>query len=954
MPNQLDLFRQNHSVTSDPTNKLQINPSAFVGELPALLQFLNDLESVLNRIIPEINAVFGLNLPTSRVLIGYIKNLLRNFNLTGTASFLEQLIAALGGTGSALTDFFNAVNALAGAVQPLIDTIANALGHPGTGHTLLQLAGYLIAIPFGSITSVLGLTNLGADIQALLDLLSNVFGLSGVNHLLSDLKTLLGNIFGSSFPKQFPFTFGTSNSGLFPGLVTLTQWQQLLDGLVNDGNVGHTVADALAAFENQLAKARADISQAILDGVGGANLNSGLAQLFSSLFGNSAVGPQLSPAAVNDIFGGQSLAADVQAFLTGVHAGATGTGIPSISAMQQAINGIASLLGFNTVAPPPSMSVSGITQTNNVFIAQQAATRATYLSADPTGDPTFGFDRLAGATLPTMTITQTATVIGSLGTPFGGIKESVAWIGAGYTGSITDFYVNIYSLNTTTGVLTFMFQSPNLMTIGTPPSSSSTPAWYYYDFTTPNFITAVQGNWYAIELQVGGTGTYTLAGITHQAPAHPFVFPPQVGATRNPLATLLFGTFGTGATSGSGAVASLTTSHTPGATDNGAVVWVSAVASPGSTTVSAPSAVTYAGSTLTLNKSAAFNGNGTFGMLFGYSYSPGLSPLPQSANSVVATFGGAVKPFAALVNVDSFSGVGSFAVGVVVAASSTALAQASVASATGHMVAQAFGGATASAATTITVYNQTQDYNTGVSDGTTAGCTLTMGHAAGAATVSFSATSSATTNYAGIAIDITPGESITAPATIASPVGSTNYPFLELCGSAGVPQYPPVLTTFTSSGTYTIPTWATGLDIIALGGGGGGGPFGSNGGLAGSWSGVTLTAAQVTAAGATLAVTVGGGGVGGRSGVSPTNGGNSVVVVTGYGTVAGVGGAAASNGNLDGQGAGNFILNGETYYGGGTVGQTYGASPGGGGGMNGFGGPGFGGAPGVVFILAHQ
>lgn len=183
----------------------------------------------------------------------------------------------------------------------------------------------------------------------------------------------------------------------------------------------------------------------------------------------------------------------------------------------------------------------------------------------------------------------------------------------------------------------------------------------------------------------------------------------------------------------------------------------------------------------------------------------------------------------------------------------------------------------------------------------------------------------------------------------------------------------PQLTTYGSAGnfTYTIPQWATHVDVIVVGGGGGGleGNGGNgqtgNGGSAGSWHfrtferGVDLAWSMTS-----FSATVGAGGTaGGKGGPAPGAGGqsyvsNASITVIGNGGVGGTG----TNGNAGGS-PGNIVVAGNVYTGGATApsgaSRTVGNTPGGGGG-GGAGGffsgqtAGMAGAPGAVYFYAYM
>ncbi len=124
--------------------------------------------------------------------------------------------------------------------------------------------------------------------------------------------------------------------------------------------------------------------------------------------------------------------------------------------------------------------------------------------------------------------------------------------------------------------------------------------------------------------------------------------------------------------------------------------------------------------------------------------------------------------------------------------------------------------------------------------------------------------------------------------------------------------FQPTVTDFTANGSYTIPTGAQFLRIIAIGGGGGGGSgrrgaaasarFGGGGGAGGGYTDVAYTAAELLALASSLAVVVGGGGAGGAARTADdtdgANGGSGVVTtVTAASTI-----VASANGGPSGSG----------------------------------------------------
>jgi hypothetical protein len=191
------------------------------------------------------------------------------------------------------------------------------------------------------------------------------------------------------------------------------------------------------------------------------------------------------------------------------------------------------------------------------------------------------------------------------------------------------------------------------------------------------------------------------------------------------------------------------------------------------------------------------------------------------------------------------------------------------------------------------------------------------------------------------------------------------------------PTFAPSSTTFTASGTYTIPYWCRYIEVIALGGGGGGsGGYGSyfngNGGGQGTdvakFGTYTLTrGVDIPWTTATLSVTVGTGGAGGKGGSTifdvqhPPDGLASGVSGTGLSFIGGAGGKGADElvtRPRQGLSPGNVTYNGIQYVGGGETTSSTAQVPGSGGyGGNGglfSGGNGYAGGRGQVWIRAYQ
>ncbi|QBP31699.1 minor tail protein [Mycobacterium phage Piper2020] len=103
----------------------------------------------------------------------------------------------------------------------------------------------------------------------------------------------------------------------------------------------------------------------------------------------------------------------------------------------------------------------------------------------------------------------------------------VSWIGYGVAG-ITEFYVNIWKVDTTSGNWTLVHHSPNV--VGILSGSSSPGEFQIYELDTPIQVAASEV--YAYELVPVG-GTHTVRGRVSAVPEHPISPIVALGATRN-------------------------------------------------------------------------------------------------------------------------------------------------------------------------------------------------------------------------------------------------------------------------------------------------------------------------------------------------------------------------------------------------------------------------------------
>lgn len=185
--------------------------------------------------------------------------------------------------------------------------------------------------------------------------------------------------------------------------------------------------------------------------------------------------------------------------------------------------------------------------------------------------------------------------------------------------------------------------------------------------------------------------------------------------------------------------------------------------------------------------------------------------------------------------------------------------------------------------------------------------------------------------------------------TDSNPGSITTYNF-EITASDGtntnnqsysIVSYPATTETFNASGTFTVPSGLTSVDVLVVAGGGcGGGQCGLGGGGAGG--GLIYRPGKSVTPGSPLAVTVGGSGTGGWDGNQPSaTGGDSVFSdLTAKGGGAGGGFSVGRPGGSGGGGGGNSFQGGSQPGGTGTQPQQGGESA-----QYGFGNPGGSGSP---------
>jgi hypothetical protein len=129
-----------------------------------------------------------------------------------------------------------------------------------------------------------------------------------------------------------------------------------------------------------------------------------------------------------------------------------------------------------------------------------------------------------GASMTTVPITQSTAL-----TAYQRISESmslgvVSWQGQGVT-SVTDCYVNVYKMNTSTGLNTLVHASTNQIGL-----LSGTMAPVVYSIPTP--INVLPGEVYGFEIAIRGAGTHNVAGGASALPDQT-VYPRRLSSVRN-------------------------------------------------------------------------------------------------------------------------------------------------------------------------------------------------------------------------------------------------------------------------------------------------------------------------------------------------------------------------------------------------------------------------------------
>jgi hypothetical protein len=374
-----------------------------------------------------------------------------------------------------------AVNSLdQGLVGGLVGDISNLFSGLDARALATDLDSLLSALGLGSFTGVVDgiaavvdrFTGIGSNGQMDASFLTNIENIPQL------LVSAVEGIFG----------FGDIGSAL----------QGVVDGIMGVPSGGGTVSGVNTKLSN--------ISS-------GGGFDAG--QLF-----NIANIPQLLFGSVGGTLGQGDIGSATTGIVDSIFSGLTGL-FSTGSSLGNIANSLGSLVGLSTNA-------AGLAQTNAATTAKAAVSQPMYVGVDPSIDAVFPISNITGATPTTVNVTAGSSVIGMIGTPHGGIKEAIVWLGQTTT-SITSMVLNVYSVNTSGGALSLIYSSPNIIS-----AVNNALTWNYYDIPVANYITTAQGNWYAVEMQVLGTGTYQIVGLPgHWLPTNGLVYPKALGASRN-------------------------------------------------------------------------------------------------------------------------------------------------------------------------------------------------------------------------------------------------------------------------------------------------------------------------------------------------------------------------------------------------------------------------------------
>jgi len=318
-------------------------------------------------------------------------------------------------------------------------------------------------------------------------------------------------------------------------------WGKTIDGALIAGSVLAT--SVIPPITPTMTTGLAHIDDVVNGILGGATTGNSGTQMISALQ-NMPHTNVLGIAGIGAADIGAALQAHVDAGLQAI-TGSTATGNP-LSLFQTALTQLTNHLGLTTVNQPqvsPS-SVTAVSQANGSYIQQQSINYEIQHGVDPTSSGPFNLSLVAPAALTTIAVSAATAVQCFDQLPFGGVKQSVRWLGYPSSGaSLTDFRVNIYQLNTTTGIETLVYASEN---IAAGISAGSTPVWMAYNMPSGAVQTLSLGTTatppagpgfpYTFPFTLVAADSFTLAFSGQTTAAIPY--PPTAVSIQNALAAL--------------------------------------------------------------------------------------------------------------------------------------------------------------------------------------------------------------------------------------------------------------------------------------------------------------------------------------------------------------------------------------------------------------------------------
>jgi hypothetical protein len=893
--------------------------------------FQEATDEALDTVVDVIKALTGIDLST------YAK-FIEDIDADGWAALINGLSVAMGlpiDLGDMLIQIYDAFDGIditdPGAVLTAIETAVEDVGNDWVSLVEAFVPSDTAGVQgdfntiIGNTLSMLGnpgpsLATLTFNPVAAADaMITDVLGPTGLLPLLSGLGLLSGGVIPSLDASKI--ASGTFLQSLIPSLTVA--WPGTINAEVLVGALAGAVS------------------------VPGSSIVSVLSQnVIPSLTAAGGYVGTIENGVVTGIQGIASIGATVQTYLDNAAAGIAarfGLGIAATNASPTQVQ-----TATNVVATA-AQNAAALAQTVAATFVQQGISQPMYLGGDPTMSASFPLNRIQGMTTPPLiNVTQTQSAMVVIPATTGNLIKAFVWEGQGLSGSltgITSLVVNIYQMNTTTGVQTRLNSSGNL--IG---SLSASLGREFYNLTSANFITPTIGNIYIAEIQILGTGTYQVAGLTGDwVGTSTTVFPKNSGLTRGP-ALPTFISAGTAQAQSTAATTTWTETVPTGAE----AVYIVHIAQTGSTGVGTVTG-SVGGVAATLIEQFQFATNGSTAA-WNIDVLRLFNPTVGTSETVTVESTGST-----LYQVRTFYFSGVSAEGTIVktpAESGVAVTQ----TVTGTLANELYLNVLAANAGTasgqaFTAYNQTQEWSVAVNAALAKpGVVGIAAGNGGSLTFSGTAPVSASDSWGSVVVPLI-GVVPPAPTTIADPTTgsacqySPNIPWIGFTGSAGRTTMSPQTTVFnnvTGPVTYQIPSVNNGgwmiagdkLDVIMAGAGGGGNTGGTElGGAAGSWYTRTFVlGTDIPMTTTTITFNIGAGGAVTALGVagSGSNGGATTAAITGV-----VGSPFSAAGGTGGGNTGTPIgqampssptLNGVSYPGGGSVsGGSAGNTPGGGG-----------------------